>query len=227
MSHAGTNKVVGTLALFVGISMLSSPSATAGPGTASVEVVNPATAPVPVTGTVDVGGTVNIGAMPPVALASTTLQAQQAGTWNVGIAGSPTVALAPAQPVSFALQVAMFPTFLHGQTTFTVPAGQRLVIESVHAIAGTLVPSQSYLMDVTAGPASVPSFAPPGSVMDTVTASFAPGINLQGNTYYSGASTTRMYADPGTTVMIEFFRHDDTNEEWVTVGVIGYLVPAS
>jgi hypothetical protein len=93
----------------------------------NVTVVNTAANPVPVTGTItsNVSGTVN---------------ASQSGTWNVGITGTPTVAISGSvtthpeeQPADTAVQFNLFDDC--DSDTYTVPAGNRLVIEYVSSYA--------------------------------------------------------------------------------------------
>ena len=89
-----------------------------------------------VTGTVNVGnfpasqnvaGTVNVGNLPATQNVAGTVGAQQSGTWNVGITGTPTVKLDPASTVVM--------------TTKTVP-----VVQHQYANAGTV----SFNQDVSA-----------------------------------------------------------------------------
>lgn len=73
-------------------------------GTQNVRVVNTTSQPVPTTVQGTVTGDVNVTNTPAVTLSPSgnSVQAQQSGTWNVGITGSPTVNLAPGTSVAVA-----------------------------------------------------------------------------------------------------------------------------
>jgi hypothetical protein len=93
-----------SLLLFSASILLMSPQPTYGQGgTQNVRVVNTSSQPVPTTaqGTTTVTGDVNITNTPTVGItpSANTVQAQQSGTWNVGINGTPTVNLASGTSV--------------------------------------------------------------------------------------------------------------------------------
>jgi hypothetical protein len=243
MGQGASYKVIGTLSLFVGLAMAGSPQANAGPssGPTSVEVVNPATSPVPVTGAVsvssmpgvNVSGTVNIGNSPGVNLLGTpTVQAQQAGAWNVGLTGSPAVTLAPAQPTTFTIVVTLSENSNGGVTYLSVPAGQRLIIESIGGIAYSTTPGQGFAITVQAGGAlgASPPFASTSvRAMGSATVALTP-FTQNGITRYSATQQVRMYADPNSSILAQVDSQQliSTYEagEGGSVTISGYLVPA-
>lgn len=190
----------------------------------------------------------------PVLVTNTTAQAvpvSQTGTWNVGITGTPTVRLANGSTVGInntatspvlvrdvdnaarhaiqstlsplSLFVSDFSTSASG-TVFTVPAGERLVIESV----------------------SIEVDAPSGQkVRARITASLSgdvfwfPPLTLQGSfpVPIPGATTTvvqdvwvahlpaRIYASAGAPITFTFERQQTAaGAAWATITISGYLV---
>ena len=108
------------------------------------------------------------------------------------------------------------------ETILTVPAGKRLIIESVSAqVTVTPIDSVSALNIIT-------RFAPQGGQ------SFGTGFHeiqvsqqgrdLSGNSVFAGTHAMRAYADPGTDVQVQFGRSDITNSATAVICVVGYLV---
>ncbi|MGH9794179.1 MAG: hypothetical protein ACRD5G_05355 [Candidatus Acidiferrales bacterium] len=177
-----------------------------------VQVINDSSAPVPVTGTTSISGTadVNVVSLPAV-------QAQQSGEWNVGINGTPSVNIAnqptvnahimsgafvgidPANntvrlansagsPFQAPLEAAVgVPTT--GSSSFAVPANKRVIIEFVSGFCRPVTATDSMRAEVglftTSGGVSA-SHALPMAQPFSFTQSFA--------------ESTKIYADPGTTV---------------------------
>jgi len=156
-------------------------------------------------------------------------QAGGTGTSNVVVTNT------PAQPVPVKEQnnPAFQPFQWQGQpgvslgnnytiTTFTVPAGKRLVIEEISAqvyVSGAVTGEVPRLiLGTQAGGAWVNTFTP-------MTYAGNEGVSPT----YAASQPLRMYADPGSTVDVELKRSSDLNGNYSgtlisTITVTGYLV---
>ena len=117
----------------------------AGPPTGlDVNVINPASRPVPVTGSIAVTGTSNVNvtnaSIPVTGSVNVTnasipvtgaVSAAQAGTWNVGLVGTPTVIVVDP---STQMPYSNHSTCGTESNPCAVPAGKRLVIEYVSGV---------------------------------------------------------------------------------------------
>lgn len=185
----------------------------------TVFVVNPPKNPVPVAaqGTTAIQGTVAVSntASNPVAVA-------------VSNTASNPVAVAPqdsAPTHPFQTQLTMpippgSPCSGGVQTSFTIPAGQRLVIQTatsdVFPISNLSSPYGAVVAITTTVNNSTVSYPIPPSISDT---SGLGGIELTG-------SLSNLYADAGTTVFVGVLSRQLCDIDHVNVGVSGYLVPA-
>ena len=108
--------------------------------------------------------------------------------------------------------------FAGGSATFTVPAGKRLVIE--YASYNILLPSSQAVGGVSIGVETSSGNQFPIDheipVLYTV-----PDV---GGQRFVGASMTRLYADPGSTVTVRVGRNSGAGEEVAGVSVSGYFV---
>ncbi|MCI0627644.1 MAG: hypothetical protein L0387_39340 [Acidobacteria bacterium] len=177
-----------------------------------VQIINDGTSPVPITGTTSISGTadVNVVSLPAV-------QAQQSGSWNVGIAGTPSVnvanqptvnahilsgAFVGIDPANNTVQLANsagtpFQTTLEAAvgvptmqpSSLNVPVNKRLIIEFVSGFCRPVTATDSMRAEVglfTTSSGVGASHALPMAQPFSFTQSFA--------------ESTRIYADPGTTV---------------------------
>lgn len=161
------------------------------PAPINVKVINTESEPVPVSGTINVG---NLGSSPlPVT-----------GTVNVGNLGDSPLPVRdvdnPAwQPVRFS-------------SSFTVPAGKRLVIEYVSAAYSTELGCGALEVGLFSGLFLLQTFFP--SVV---------GVDVTGNHLRGLSQETRVYVNAGSTVRFESHgsncTHDVNNRN-----VTGYLV---
>ena len=102
------------------------------------------------------------------------------------------------------------------QTVFVVPAGKRLVIESVSArVAVAPTDSVSVLNFIT----SVQGF---GAFQEIQVS--RQGSDLNGNPIYVGTHAVRAYADPNTDVQVQFGRSNITNSASAVITLVGHLV---
>jgi len=103
------------------------------------------------------------------------------------------------------------------QTVFTVPAGKRLVIESVSArLELTPIDEVSTLNYLT----SVQGF---GTAYQEIQVS-RQGSDLNGNQIFVGTHAVRAYADSGTDVKVQFGRSNITNNASAVITLVGHLV---
>ena len=105
-----------------------------------------------------------------------------------------------------------------GDATFTVPKGKRLVIEfvSIHVSYPTgQKPTFAFLQVETANSNKFPNNH------NFVLTFQAPDLNSD---VFAGASPTRLYADPGTTVTLSLRRNSSIGEGLGSMSVSGYLV---
>ena len=104
------------------------------------------------------------------------------------------------------------------ETVFVVPAGKRLVIESVSArVEVTPIDSVSVLNFVT----SVQGF---GAFQEIQVS--RQGSDLNGNAIYVGTHAVRAYADPNTNVQVQFGRSSIANNASAVITLVGHLVNA-
>jgi hypothetical protein len=196
----------------------------------------------------DGGPTVTIGGPLPV-----PTMAAQSGVWNVGITGTPNVAVAnsPTVVVDDAREPVQRTTFVtvppnagtepgpvaaHGTNTiFLVPAGKRLVIEYASAQCngtyGPGVPGQG----TGIYPDAVTVYLTT-QVGNTFVNHFLPFA--RSNTFFNGArelganfvsvgNVVRLYADPGTNVLASVQRYkagEGVGDLICDVGISGHLV---
>ena len=119
-------------------------------------------------------------------------------------------AAAPSLPIGVQQVIPVMGGF-GGDTVYIVPAGKRLVIETISAS--------------TEFPTDVPDSY---SVLVVVNkfATFA-GISLQPEGSLAvGSQAVHLYANPGTTVQARIFGKSTANDAKVGVGISGYLVDA-
>jgi hypothetical protein len=122
------------------------------------------------------------------------------------------------QPFQHAALAIIQPGFSGGSATFTVPAGKRLVIEYV-SFNIPLTNGQSVLgvsVEVENSNANQIPIGHEIPVLYTV----ADSTLLRS----IGASATRLYADPGSTVRIRAARSGSTGQDIAPVNVSGYFV---
>jgi hypothetical protein len=183
-----------------GMVMNSRRAAADPPDGQAVRIVNPL--PVPITGSITASGTV---------------AATQSGSWNVGIAGNSEV-----NPlwIRDADNPARHPFLLTGTTPAnasffavaipvgSVPAGQRYVIEHYSAQC-TLTPSGA-LTDINV-------FVSGGPSDDSATP------HLTDPTHWQGSGNTRLYADPGAAINVDF-RSVSGAMQMCSASVSGYSV---
>ncbi|WP_347987789.1 hypothetical protein [Methylomonas sp. AM2-LC] len=116
----------------------------------------------------------------------------------------------------FAIRLDMVINSGFSSSTFSVPAGQRLVIDYISADAGISSTSKSVLFDVATivGGHEVEAHLP----MTTVG-------QLLGQTVLAVSSPVKIFADPGSTVTIAIL--SDSTSGGLIVGVFGHLVPVN
>ena len=186
-------------AILVGSLVLSGPlaSSAAPPPDKDVVVVNPRTQPVPV----EIEGTpsVNVTNTP-------TVRAQQQGSWNVGIIGTPTVQIAnlavPVRdvdnPAIHPFQKELDPLVPAGSFTasdsLTVPLGKRLVIEFASATISTTAGTKLWVRIQTTANGSI-NFH---SLLPELQGPFS----ADGSDFLLAAQPMKIYADPGTQVTV-------------------------
>lgn len=195
----------------------------------SVVVTNTATQPVPVsksgTWNVGVSGTVKLDAtVNTVKLDATTntVKSAQSGLWNVGLtsAGNTVrVGNAKTSPVPvYNVRDAQTPfqaNFYASPGFIEVPAGKRLVIEYVgiraHGNEGAVYYAPA--IETTTGGQTTRHY---------LGLQFTRAIN--GYAFFESGQTTRLYADPGTSVRYQIEPYNTTiiNSE---ASISGYLVP--
>jgi hypothetical protein len=103
------------------------------------------------------------------------------------------------------------------KTVFIVPAGKRLVIESVSArVVVTPIDSVSTLNFLTTVQGLSTAF-------HEIQVS-RQGSDLNGSQVFAGTHAVRAYADPGTDVMVQFGRSDTTTDASPVITLVGHLV---
>lgn len=207
----------GGLALLIGAIALVTPP-TQGQGdeavgpTKPVQIVNSAANPVPVTGSIT--GGVNITNTP-------TVNAQQSGSWNVGITGTPTVRIDPsANNVTLAPRGTTL-VFDSGLVTYPDGTSTRMIgpidispYSQIRIGVGHLGPSD---IDVVLRTALVTG--PPVSIENSfLLDNFSVEDNV-GSIARNGPTVTRQYEVAGTTLFIFLIFPDDEHD--VRVAVFG------
>ena len=145
-----------------------------------------------------------------------TVLAQQSGTWDVGITGTPNIRDLD-EPARQPYQRTGGLDFAAGQdittTEFTVPANKRLVIEYVSAQIIVAEPIFWFSVKTTAGSAQGTHFFAPMALPNVA------GLHIV-------SQQTRLYANPGSTVTIEARRYNDLDLDARSgrTGFSGYLV---
>lgn len=162
------------------------------------------TDPVPVTGSVGVIGTPNVNVT---------------NTPSVTVNGTATVRNAddPARHAFAAFREYDVQPGSADQTFFvaTVPAGKRLVIETVET--GTNVPTgQSVIFNVNTSLNSA-------TITHLIAVAAQGSFESIGDTWV-GTHAVRWYADPGTDVTVRFRRSSSADKAFIGVTVSGYLV---
>ena len=100
------------------------------------------------------------------------------------------------QPFQRPFAVNLAPTESFGEATFTVPAGKRIVVEYA-SLRASLPPGQTVFVNIATTTAGQSAFHPV-VVSDQ---------GMYGVLHLVGASQqTRIYADPGTTIIVQFGR---------------------
>ncbi len=202
------------------------------PGGLNVNVLN---TPLPVTGSLGVSGTVqaqqsgawsvNVLNSPlPVTGSlglSGTVQAQQSGAWSVGINNAKTSPVPirdvenPArQPFAFDSFCALVPGSDVCVVLFSIPAGKRLVIESITVeVSGPT--GQKGRADI---------FTTVAGTSHGFRLSLAPVGTFSGQDIMDGTHPLRLYADPTSTVSLRGFRNSTSGDGAFAGSVSGYLV---
>lgn len=145
-----------------------------------------------------------------------TVLAQQSGTWDVGITGTPSVRDLD-EPSRQPYQRTGGLDFAVGQdittTEFVVPVNKRLVIEYVSARITVSEPIFWFSVKTSAGSAQATHFFVPMALPN------ASGLHIV-------SQQTRLYANPGSTVIIEARRVNDFDLDARSglTGFSGYLV---
>ncbi len=209
------------LALAV-VSVAVSPQPTTGAAAkGDVRVVNTLAEPVPTAaqGTTQVMGTVG---------------ASQVGTWTVGIAGTPTVALAAGGPLDTrdADRSARQPFHVRGifsmgagepdqaVTVFSVPAGKRLVVEHVSAFLG--VPDgQKVLFGIATRLGGMLEIH---SLVAQEQGVFPQVLGLGAKATFVASQPSRFYADSSTEVIVSVARTSTTGTAAGSMVVSGHFV---
>jgi hypothetical protein len=100
------------------------------------------------------------------------------------------------QPFQRPFSVNLAPTESFGEATFTVPAGKRIVVEYA-SLRASLPPGQTVFVNIVTTTAGQSAFHPV-LISDQ---------GMYGVLHLVGAShQTRIYADPGTTITVQFGR---------------------
>lgn len=134
-----------------------------------------------------------------------TVQAQQAGDWAVSIDAS-------REPFQHELRFTTPDGFSEFTDQFTVPAGKRLVLEQVSAVAAPPVGQIVRYFSLRTTANGVFAF-------HTVPAAF------NGFVDFTGCQQVRLYADAGTDVKLSSPRSAGTGSFLTVATVSGYLIP--
>ena len=177
-----------------------------------------ASSPLPVTGDVNIGNT-------------PTVNAQQSGSWNVGINGMPTVKVdntanplfvrdvdnPASQPFQAATSFGIAAQQIRGGGVLTtVPLGKRLVIEHV-SVRARVQPNQKLAeAEILIAVANNNNGGHP------IDYYFA--LNDQGDNLFMANQQVRLYADPGTEVQVAATRNASDGSGFVYFSISGYFV---
>ncbi len=157
-----------------------------------------------------------------------TVNAQQSGLWNVGINGSVNIGNPAASPVPVrdvdnpARQPFQWPfvwsvapgSFDEFSPFVTVPAGKRLVIETISVQATADVVSHIRIRIQTTADGQLS-----GHFIDVANRGGAAGL-----TNFHGTHAVRIYADPGSSVRFGAGRNDSSGFVSVEAAISGYFV---
>ncbi len=188
-----------------------------GGGVKDVLVVNTSAQPIPVTGSVGITGTANVNVAN-----SPSVKAQQSGPWTVGISGTANVQVISSvsnpvyvrdvnnalQPFTQEFDLAVASNALTAVSSFTVPAGRRLVIENVSAEAH--VPSGQHAR-----------FFVDESIGHVIPTAFQGSLGGQDALAVNAA--VKFYFDPGT-VFVQVVRDQSGGTGNAFVTLDGYFV---
>ncbi len=194
---------------FAAIALMPAAAAPRASTDKDVRVINTPAEPVPVVGNVGVVGTPTVGLSP------------SANTVNIAMPTSPlpvqVTEVAPRQPVQVFKHVEPLPFDLE-QPIYTVPAGKRLVVEYVSTYMVIPVGSGAFANITTEVGGTTARHYLPMTEQTTYDA---------GTTEVSvGQQLTRLYADPGTTVVYEVHRNTGSLNTETEISFSGYLVDA-
>ena len=109
---------------------------------------------------------------------------------------------------------------------FAVPAGKRLVIETV-TVRANLAPGQSPDFSELITNTTDPN---PGIAVDALNPVFheilvtSQGVDLNGNAVFAGTHQVRLYSEPNTFLFFQFGRSVGVGTASVLVSITGYLV---
>lgn len=225
-----TGRQVATIVLVaMFVSLLIPLGASAAGGLSKVLITDPTNttqqAHVDATGNLQVGGTVNVGNSPTVNVGNTpTVTAQQSGSWNVGITGTPIVGIDPGantvndvhDPVRQVVRAGTSIVIPDGadatlSPVYTVPANKRLVV-TVASFSVTLPTGQQLVSFGLHSDLSDQFFAPPllGS--------------KGGFDVYQVNSQTTFVVDAGDTLRMGLTRNSTSGTAFAGVAVTGYLI---
>ena len=188
----------GSLSLLIGAIALVTPRPTQGQAgdpvgpTKPVNVVNTSSEPVPVTGTINVG---NFGSSP--------LPVRDVDNGRQPFHVTDTILIAIGEDND-------------SKTVFTVPAGKRLIIETITARAVLEGVDTPNIIDVLTTVGNKLAFH---ELLVT-----KQGQTLTGGSAFVGTHYVRAYADPGTDVVFRFSRSDITKDGAAAVTISGYFV---
>jgi hypothetical protein len=136
-----------------------------------------------------------------------TVNARQSGAWDVGI---DRVRI----PFQKSLAILIPDGSVGASDEFAVPAGHRLIIEQVTALAALLPTGQV-----------VPFFFMETNVGGVFASHFFPATSSgQGGTFV-GCQQVRLYADPETKARFSAVRTGDAGDVSILATISGYLVP--
>jgi hypothetical protein len=210
-----------SFAILVGLLVMSGSRATnAAPSDKDVVVVNTSANPVPVAGNVNLVNT-------------PTVLAQQSGTWNVSLAGTPSVQITnPANsplpvrdvenPAKQSFQRELDPLIPAGSFTasdsLTVPMGKRFVIEFASASIDTPQNTKMWVRIQTTTSGS--------TISHSLVPELLGNFGAAGSDFYLTAQPLKVYADAGTqvTVVASVLGGVANTNSGASVSLSGYLV---
>jgi hypothetical protein len=220
-----TGRQVATIVLVaMFVTLLIPLGASAAGGLSKVLITDPTNntqqAHVDASGNLQVGGTVNVGNTPSVS-------AQQSGSWNVGITGTPTVGLDPSanvvddqhdparQAVQFSIEM-FLRDGLQGDSTspYTVPALRRLVVTNVSAQAQLPIGQRPTVIGLRLF----------GQFRSFYYFPLEFGGTAFSRDFWSGNRSTAFVVEAGDTPTFDFLRDSDTGQASLTFTISGYLI---